>query len=59
MAHTSTIEKPITPVQLKQMVYQIPESWKKAAGMLRDRQRALEKHLEQVRDEWDNRTPRV
>ncbi|QQR54949.1 hypothetical protein IPG41_07295 [Candidatus Peregrinibacteria bacterium] len=33
----------------------LPESWYKAAGFAKSKKKALEKHLKQIRSEWDNR----
>ena len=33
--------------------YPVPESWKKAAGLLKHKRKELEEHLEQIRNEWD------
>ena len=40
---------------LKRLRYSLPESWDNAAGMLRHKRVALERHLKRVRSEW-NRT---
>lgn len=31
----------------------IPESWYKARGILKKKRKALEKHLKDIRNEWD------
>jgi len=43
----------IIPEELPEMRYPLPESWRKAAGLLRDRRTELEEHLARVRNEWD------
>jgi hypothetical protein len=47
--------KIITPQEIDQMEQQLPESWKKAAGLLRSKKNDLEKHLKRVRKEWDQK----
>jgi len=36
----------------------LPESWTKAAGLLRGKKKALTQHLQRVRKEWDDRSTR-
>lgn len=45
--------KVITAKELPYLRYPLPKSWKKAAGLLRHKNKALEEHLRKVRDEWD------
>lgn len=33
----------------------IPESWYKARGILKKKRKALEKHLRDIRHDWDGR----
>jgi len=42
---------------LPKLCYPIPQSWTKAAGLLRHKRKALERHLKQVRLEWDRADP--
>jgi hypothetical protein len=44
--------KVITPSELNMLRYPLSESWKKAAGLLKNRKKALARHLETVRKEW-------
>ena len=48
----------LTPEEVKHMHYPLPESWKKAAGLLRGKRKALELHLKTVRKEWDRHSPK-
>ena len=43
----------MTPKELVSLRYPLPESWKKAAGLLKNKRKALEQHLKRVRLEWD------
>jgi hypothetical protein len=43
----------LTPKEVEKLRYPLPESMKKAAGLLRRKRRALERHLKQVRKEWE------
>jgi hypothetical protein len=42
----------LTVEQLKQ-AEPLPESWTKAAGLLRHKRKALDRHLKRIRFEWD------
>lgn len=42
----------MSPKELTTLRYVLPESWIKAAGMLRHRKKGLERHLRKVRREW-------
>mgnify|MGYP001575866619 CR=1 FL=1 len=33
----------------------LPESWYKAAGFAKNKKKALEKHLKEIRGDWDKR----
>ena len=46
--------KIITPQELPKLYHPLPQSWIKAAGLLRHRRKQLELHLKKVRREWDN-----
>ena len=50
--------KIITRKELAELRYELPKSWRKAAGLLRDRREALEEHLKRVRSEWDRHAQR-
>ena len=43
----------LTPEEARKTRHLIPASMKKAAGLLRHKRKALERHLAQVRKEWD------
>ena len=43
----------ITVQDLPKLRYPLPESWRKAAGLLKHKRKELEAHLEEVRNEWD------
>jgi len=45
--------KVVTPEEVEKLRYPLPESWKKAAGLLRHKRKALERHLKTIRSEWD------
>ncbi|MEK7174769.1 MAG: hypothetical protein AAB722_00305 [Patescibacteria group bacterium] len=47
--------KIITPQELKNMPKLLPESWTKAAGLLKRKKGSLERHLKTVRKEWNSR----
>ena len=47
----------LSPEEVKHLRYPLPESWKKAAGLLRKKRKALERHLQTVRKEWGRRSP--
>jgi hypothetical protein len=47
--------KIITRKELAELRYELPKSWRKAAGLLRGKRKALEAHVKQVRREWDRR----
>lgn len=38
--------------QLEKVKRTLPSSWRKAAGFLRGRRQALEKHVAQTKQEW-------
>lgn len=40
---------------LPKLRYPVPESWTRAAGLMRHKRKELEKHLEEVRNEWDRK----
>ncbi len=42
----------ITRKELAELRYELPKSWRKAAGLLHDKREALEGHLKRVRSEW-------
>ncbi len=46
----------LTVKELEQRRIELPQSWKKAAGLLRHKRKALEKHVKAVRLEWDHKT---
>lgn len=56
---TQTKAKVITLKELARLRYPLPESWKRAAGMLKGRKGvdAL-KYQKEVRDEWEKRIKR-
>lgn len=45
----------ITLEQLEKIRYPLPESWLKAVGILRHKQKLLKRHLRKIRLEWDRR----
>ena len=47
----------LTPKEAMEYKTPLPASWKKAAGLLRKKRKALERHLETVRKEWDRHAP--
>ena len=47
--------KVITPEEAKKLRYPLPESWKKAAGILKGKRIDGVKYQRQVRKEWDDR----
>lgn len=49
--------KVMSPEEVKHLRYPIPESMKRAAGLLKRHKKALEHHLQTVRREW-NRSPK-
>ena len=51
--------KILTPRELVNLRRPLPKSWVRAAGMLRHKRNALEKHLRKVRLEWDHTHARV
>lgn len=40
-------------------IKRLPESWIKAAGLLRGKRKAMDRHLKKVRSEWDSRVPKA
>jgi hypothetical protein len=42
----------LTPEEAKRTPYPLPKSMKEAAGLLRRKRKALERHIRQVRKEW-------
>lgn len=50
-----TKAKILTPEQAEKFRYPLPKSLIRAAGLMRHKRKALEKHLEQVRKEWDQK----
>ncbi len=46
----------ITIQELAKLRRPLTKSWTKAAGLLRDKRKELEKHIKQVRKEWDRRS---
>lgn len=51
--------KIITLEELRTLRYPLPDSWKKAAGMLKRHRKALERHMRDIRKEWDRPRPYV
>jgi hypothetical protein len=45
--------KIMTPAELGKIRYPLSDSWKKAAGLLKHKRKALEQHLTTIRNEWD------
>lgn len=39
--------------ELPKLRRQLPVSWIKAAGLLRNKKKALERHSKKIRNEWD------
>lgn len=37
------------------MTYELPESWTRAAGILKGKRKLMEAHLRKVRREWDRK----
>lgn len=61
MANTTTQEtkqetKAVNSYGLRKLTLPLPSSWKRAAGLLRHKKKALENHLKKVRAEWDRRS---
>jgi len=48
--------KTLSSHELDRLIYPLPKSWLRAAGLLRHRRKALERHLRIVRNEWDRRS---
>ena len=42
----------LTPEETAKLRYPIPKSLDRAAGLLRNKKKALERHLQKVRREW-------
>ena len=57
MAKTTQKAKILTPDEVKHLRYPLPESWKKAAGMLKGRKNLVDplKYQRSVRKEWEQR----
>ena len=53
MANGTT--KLLTPKIVTKLRYTLPKSWTKAAGLMRHKRKAMERHLKTVRAEWDRR----
>lgn len=51
MANNTQV-KIITPKEITVFCHPLPQSWTKAAGLLRHKRKALEQHLKKVRNEW-------
>jgi len=49
----TTQAKIITPEKLEQLRYPLPRTWLRAAGISRNKKRAIERHLSHIRKEWD------
>lgn len=47
-----TIVRVLNTVRLVDAKRQLPENWKKVAGILRGRKKLLETHVKTVRGEW-------
>lgn len=45
----------LTPEEALKLRYPLPKSLIRAAGLMRHKRKALEKHLEQIRKEWDGK----
>ena len=45
--------KLLTSEKLEQLRYPLPKSWLRAAGILRHKKGAMERHLLQIRREWN------
>lgn len=58
MNQKTTGAKVLTREELRVRERPLPQSLIKAAGLLRHRKKDLERHLEQVRQEWESRWPR-
>ncbi|MCK4554429.1 hypothetical protein KAU19_05745 [Candidatus Parcubacteria bacterium] len=46
--------KIITFTKILEQKQSLPKSWLKAAGILRGKRKAMEKHLQKIRLEWAN-----
>lgn len=55
----NTQAKIITPQDLALLRHPLPQSWTKAAGLLRHKRKALEQHLKKVRNEWGTTASRL
>lgn len=53
-AITKVGNAPVPLEKLSNVYHPLPKSWLEAAGMLRDKRKALEGHLKKIRSEWDN-----
>ena len=49
----------LTPEAMRELRYDLPKSWIRAAGLLQHKRRALERHLRTVRREWERRPDRA
>ena len=54
---TKTVKRKKTRIipteEAKNLQYPLPASLTRAAGMMKHKRKALERHLQTVRDEWD------
>ena len=59
MPKTQQKEKIVKAEDLKNLRYPLPESWKKAAGILKGRKINALKYQRQIRAEWEKRLKRL
>lgn len=50
--------KIVTPQKMYNLKLAIPNSWLKAAGILKNKRKQLEKHVSKIRLEWGSRNKR-
>ena len=51
--------KIIIPAKILELHQSLPKSWLKAAGILRGKKAAMEKHLKKIRLEWAKRVAKL
>jgi len=48
--------KTVTPEKIQNLRYPVPKSWLRAAGILRGKRKALERHILKVSKEWGRKS---
>ena len=54
MLNTKVETKVLSLNQIKKMTFELPKSWHKVQGILSNKRKDLEKHLQKISNEWSS-----